>query len=243
MYGHSARQQIVHLPAPCPPSPTSTGTWTKALHHTCMHVCARTHTHPHPHPLVLPPSPSPESEGQWATPCVDSTARHSALMPHPASPPPPHQCTYEVQEGALHHTCYHSFLLPPRLAQQQHTYTCTRLYTHAGLCIYVYADTRMLYIYVFALSLSLCLSRSPYFSFFSTHCLFYVFFLVHSFFPLFLYSDFDFFSIGDVSSHNLSLSYLHNICTHIHIHTYKSTYEFKYVHVHTLKHMNMYTHI
>jgi len=78
---------------------------------------ACTCTHTQTHTPVLPLRYSAESVGQWATPCAASTARPSALMPHPASPPIPHQRTYEVQEGALHHTCYHFFILPPRLAQ------------------------------------------------------------------------------------------------------------------------------
>jgi hypothetical protein len=126
------------------------------------------HTHPHPHTPVLPSRCSSESDGQWATPCAASTARPSALMPHPASPPSPHQHTYEVQEGALYHTCYHSFLLPTRLDTNKiHTHPCTHLYTHTALSLYICAGTMYMlmyiciylctciYIYVLALSFSL----------------------------------------------------------------------------------------
>jgi len=125
---------------------------------------SRLHVRAHTHTPVLPLRCSSESDGQWATPCAASTARPSALMPHPASPPPPHQRTYEVQEGALHHTCYHSFLLPPRLAQQ-HTDIPMHMPLHTRGFIYIHiCRLTNVCIYVFAVSVFLILlppSASP----------------------------------------------------------------------------------
>ena len=125
---------------------------------------SRLHARAHTHTPVLPSRFSSESDGQWATPCVASTARPSALMPHPASPPPNHQCTYEVQEGALHHnaTTLSSFRLA---SPNKHTDIPMHMPLHTRGFIYVHiCRLTHVCIYVFAVPVSLILlppSASP----------------------------------------------------------------------------------